>query len=695
MKNIICIPYSPCGGKFKNGKELRYALRGFAKHFKGDYEVVLVGPKKPEWYQGTWIEQTHGKLKTALKLAAEVYPDGFFWWYDDCVLIQDQTAEQLKVTPARKSWGRIWTKWGEGLEKIKVRLEKEGYTPWDYSKPHGPYWFDKGMIDESFNDWPNMAGKFPFESWILSKRDHPRRFGVEAQYYNEFRNAPSAEKIFVNWCDRGFTPELIAWLDQQFPNDDHKEISNMSFEEVSHSSSEEIGNMNNEESLKVEVHTIRFGDAWWVEFCGVTLDAWCSKHSHRLRIWTEEDINPEYPSAKFCEVDMLKEFLSGTSEWMLYVDADVYVSDDAPRLFDIPSGGGFLIHNDNVCKLNKNWGAWCRNRWGSKADICAEWKYKNAGVWACDRKAAEKMLAVIEKPYYERVQEQHHWNWWMCLAHSQGMVVHDLPEEWNSFTWRKEKAAFHHIAGKSKYRKVQALREAGLIPKDENQNQNQNQNVTMEQEQKYQFNKTFNFEPYRFALQGPIYHPMDEYHIHLLHSACNLNAGQPTGSKVAVEIGSFNGASTSALIEAVNKGWLHHLHIVELKPNATLRKVLSMCIYPERVTLHTRPYWETEIGYADIVFIDGDHRWPAVGDTLRALTWESAVICMHDTGPCPTFNCWGSVMAGNMLKQVESRVYFEECKARDNMVTERGFLVSAPKGTDLSSIILNTCELVG
>jgi 2-polyprenyl-3-methyl-5-hydroxy-6-metoxy-1,4-benzoquinol methylase len=246
MKNIICIPYSPCGGKFKNGKELRYVLRGFAKHFKGDYEVVLVGPKKPEWYKGTWLEQTHGKLKTALKLAADTYPDGFFWWYDDCVLIQDQTAEQLKITPARQSWGRIWTNWGASLEKIKVRLEKEGYTPWDYSKPHGPYWFNKGMIDEAFNDWPNMAGKFPFESWILSKRDYPRRFGVEAQYYNDFRSVPSAEKIFVNWCDRGFTPELISWLDQQFPNDNHREISNMSFEEVSQAGSEEIGNMDND-----------------------------------------------------------------------------------------------------------------------------------------------------------------------------------------------------------------------------------------------------------------------------------------------------------------------------------------------------------------------------------------------------------------------------------------------------------------
>lgn len=658
MKNIICIPYSPCGGKFKNGKELRYALRGFAKHFKGDYEVVLVGPKKPEWYQGTWLEQTQGKLKSALKLAADTYPDGFFWWYDDCVLIQDQTAEQLKVTPARKSWGRIWTKWGEGLEKIKVRLEKEGYTPWDYSKPHGPYWFDKGMIDESFNDWPNMAGKFPFESWILSKRDHPRRFGVEAQYYNDFRNTPSAEKIFVNWCDRGFTPELISWLDQQFPNDNHKEISSMSFEEVSQADSEGIGNMNSEESPKIEVHTIRFGDAWWVKFCGDTLDTWCSKHSHILRIWKEEDIDPEYPSAKFCEVDMLKEFLSGTSEWMLYVDADVYVSDDAPRLFDIPSGGGFLIHNDNVCKLNKNWGAWCRNRWGSKADICAEWKYKNAGVWACDRKAAEKMLAVIEKPYYERVQEQHHWNWWMCLAHSQGMVVHDLPEEWNSFTWRKEKAAFHHIAGKSKYRKVQDLRQAGFIP--------------MEQKQYTDMTPTFDLQKYPLAQSE--WMQMDDRHTYMLYDAAVSNW---EGSRTAVEIGSWKGRTTCALIEALNNGKLDHLHVIELSPTSELRRVLALANDPSKVTLHTTPSWDlTVIPSADFVFIDGDHRWPAIADTLRALAWGAKVICMHDTQAFPRVpDCWGSWNAAKLLRQHPEWECAEDAIDRNGEKTFRGFAV--------------------
>lgn len=835
MKTPIVIPLHHSGGKLKDNTELRYALRSLARHFKDLSEIAVVCHTPPPWLTGVKHIFSSQGLKTALKDAANAYPDGFFWWYDDLTLLQDITGEDMKVTPAMNRWMAANTGWARSLEKIRERLVREGRPAYDYSRPHGPYWFDKGMVDEGFKDWPGMKSKFPWESWILSKRDWPRRFGAVKQYYGAFNGPPSDKPAYLNYNDVGNTPELRAWLESRFPepcryesvppswffihvpktggssllaaqpgmhkepslqhkawrdpetqtawenagsppvlavvrhpvdravsiyhyfrtrNDyQPKEKKHVALGDMCRSMSlsdfwekaditkmaEHIQHLRTQHSFiegaadlrilrfeslqagykeafgenaaplphlnsaprgddtdlspaaiarirqiyavdfqryypKVEVHTIRFGKVWWVDFCGVTLDAWTEKHGHTLRIWRKEDINPAYPAEKFCEVDMLREFLKGDSDWLFYVDADVYVSEDAPSLFNVPEEGGFLIHNDNIVSLNRNWDKWCRSRWGAAADVCKGWRYKNAGVWACDRKAAEQMLAVIEEPYHAKVQEQHHWNWWICLAHSKGMKVHDLPVEWNSFTWRKEKAAFHHIAGKNKARKVNDLRNAGLIP----------------MEQKNEYTKAFDFEPYRFTLAGPSYAPMDEMHIQMLHLACNLNAGRPAGKKVAVEIGSFNGASTSALIEAVNKGWLSHLHIVEVKPNATLRRTMSMCRYPERLTLHAKPYWETGIGYADIVFIDGDHKWPAVGDTLRALTWGSAVICMHDTNPS-IFNCWGSVMAGNMLKEMKDRTYFEDYATRDDMVTHRGFLISAPQGTDLSLFTRSLC----
>ena len=187
---------------------------------QGEYEIAIVGPKLPSWVQGvTHIKQTSGRLKTALCMAAEAYPSGFSWWYDDCVLIKDQTIEQIKLAPAKENRKAAGTSWMGSLLKVRDRLAREGFVDRDYSTPHGPYFFDKGMIDESFLDWPGMSGKFPFETWILSKRNAPwQSSNVVAQYYGAFRAAPTNDRIFVNWCDAGMTPELISWLESQFPN---------------------------------------------------------------------------------------------------------------------------------------------------------------------------------------------------------------------------------------------------------------------------------------------------------------------------------------------------------------------------------------------------------------------------------------------------------------------------------------------
>jgi hypothetical protein len=226
MKHTIVIPYSPCFGKYKNGTELRFCLRGLEKHLRGDFEVAIVGPKIPSWLQNvTHIKQTEGRLKTALRMAAEIYPNGFSWWYDDCVLIKDQTIEEIKLTPAKETRRPPQTVWTKNLLHVRDRLVNEGFSDRDYSTPHGPYFFNKSMIDESFEDWPKMKGKFPFETWILNKRNAPWQVSdVVAQYYGSFLASPNKNKVFVNWCDNGLTPELMGWLYSEFPEQSKFEI---------------------------------------------------------------------------------------------------------------------------------------------------------------------------------------------------------------------------------------------------------------------------------------------------------------------------------------------------------------------------------------------------------------------------------------------------------------------------------------
>jgi hypothetical protein len=658
----VIIPLHHGGGKLGDDTELKFALRSIERHFKHPFRIVIVGRKLPDWLVGVEHLACEKGLKTALRVAADAFPEGFMWWYDDCTLLQDISLADAMFTPAMKHWCSARTAWAKKLEEIRQRLVKEKIKVWDYSRPHGPYCFDKGMIDEAFADWPGMAGKFPFETWILCKRDWPRSFGKVKQYYGPFRNPPAESAVYLNYNDAGNTQELRSWLAQRFPEPSR-------FERVA------------DKSIKVAVHTIRFGSAWWVRFCSVTLDAWVRKHGHDLRIWKEDDIPKDYPSAKFCEVDMLKEFLGGDADLLFYVDADVYVSDDAHALPVLRKDCGFLIRPDRPSKFSAKWPSWVFSKFGRVKQVdVRSWTYCNAGVWICDRASAEVLLSVIEKPYHEAVQEQHQWNWWLCLAKSKGMKLSWLDASWNAWPAERGKAFFYHLCGVKKLEKVRGLRAAGLIP----------EHVSPV----YEFSPAFDFDPYRFAHDDGRM-PMDEFHIHLLHEACKIDVGVHHLDKVAVEVGSYHGASTSALIEALNKGLIGHLHVVEIKPNDVLRRVLSMASDPSRVTLHTCPFWEISLDAVHLVFIDGDHKWPAVGDAMRALTLGASVIYMHDSQSYPSIpGTWGAKLAASMLKDCKDRHWFEDCVPRSGWMTHRGFFVSVPRSVCLDPLLEFECREV-
>lgn len=215
--NRIVIPLSSCGGALGNDTELRYALRSIEAYFTDPFEIVIVGSRLPGWLQNvTYLHCVNG-LKTALKVAADNYPEGFFWFYDDCCILKPTSAEEMRRTPqCDKFSDNSTTKWQSSLVEIKKRLTSEGYTPKDFSRPHGPYWFDKSMVDEAFNDWPEMSGKFPFETWILSKRGHIGDTSPVKHYYGKFNSPPSGHR-YVNYSDAGNTPALRNWLDERFP----------------------------------------------------------------------------------------------------------------------------------------------------------------------------------------------------------------------------------------------------------------------------------------------------------------------------------------------------------------------------------------------------------------------------------------------------------------------------------------------
>ena len=217
---VVVIPLHHGGGKLRTDHELRYTLRALSINFQAAFRVVIIGRKLPQWIQGVeFIKCPDKGLKHALVVAAREFPEGFFWNYDDCLMLRPTTPEEMMKTPSPKKWaGKSGTRWGQMLEEVRGRLIAEGLPAHDYSRPHGPYFFNKEMIDEAFADWPGMKGKFPFETWILNKRKWPRAHGAVKQYYGAFKTPPGDGHRYLNYNDAGNTLPLRDWLREKFPD---------------------------------------------------------------------------------------------------------------------------------------------------------------------------------------------------------------------------------------------------------------------------------------------------------------------------------------------------------------------------------------------------------------------------------------------------------------------------------------------
>ena len=200
--------------------------------------------------------------------------------------------------------------------------------------------------------------------------------------------------------------------------------------------------------MKVEVHTIRYGDHEWLRECASTLDSWIERHGYTLRIWTMEDIRPEYPCVKFCEIDMWRQFLDGDSDWCMYVDGDIYVRHDAPALDFLDKPGMYLLRAQR--RMNGRFPWWCR-RYGvpeERAERLRQfWWFRNMGWWVIDRQSADKLVRVITPPYYEATMEECQANYWLIEAKKEhGLRVSSPPRGWINFHWLKNPSWMWHLS---------------------------------------------------------------------------------------------------------------------------------------------------------------------------------------------------------------------------------------------------------
>lgn len=208
--------------------------------------------------------------------------------------------------------------------------------------------------------------------------------------------------------------------------------------------------------MKIQIHTIRYGNPDWMAPCVESLENWVERHGYDLVVWDDPEVWAAYPDPKYTEIDAIRHFLKGDADAMAYFDADVWLHPEAP---EIPVAEGLALHSCRLHRLHgPHWREWC-------GKPMPDWNYANAGVWTLDREAAKMLLAEALPPYrcLEGFLDQHDFNMWAASAMSKGMKVSELPPQWNTWGREFEPAWAYHLWGTEKLRDLDDLRRLGFL----------------------------------------------------------------------------------------------------------------------------------------------------------------------------------------------------------------------------------------
>lgn len=188
--------------------------------------------------------------------------------------------------------------------------------------------------------------------------------------------------------------------------------------------------------------------------------------------------------------------------------------------------------------------------------------------------------------------------------------------------------------------------------------------------------------PYSFdvpAYQGCYEYPpsaTDPRHVYMIHEVLMAWPFRRT-----LELGSFFGASSTAFIEAINRGHAMDATFCDVSVNDSLFDVLTHCTAPDRVHLTRQPSWQVLDSEEDwdFIFVDAAHDLDTVTlEVKRLLRRRPLCLMAHDTNATAAgfSKCEGAAY----LKQTFERDLGYLC-LEDNMVrfgekTERGLFLA-------------------
>ncbi len=165
---------------------------------------------------------------------------------------------------------------------------------------------------------------------------------------------------------------------------------------------------------------------------------------------------------------------------------------------------------------------------------------------------------------------------------------------------------------------------------------------------------------------------MDKRHIFMLHEVLRVG-----GFRSTLEIGCYNGASSTAFIEALNGNFIECATFCEVSVRPSLIKVLKGCNRPLSARLTTQPSWAVldTVEHYDFIFVDGGHDLDTVSVELKKLQRRRPLCVMgHDTAA--TVNgygyCEGALLLADWFRGDPDYFTIEDNEKRTNERTERG-----------------------
>lgn len=148
-----------------------------------------------------------------------------------------------------------------------------------------------------------------------------------------------------------------------------------------------------------------------------------------------------------------------------------------------------------------------------------------------------------------------------------------------------------------------------------------------------------------------------------------------------LEIGAYNGASTTAFVDAINRKPAMSAVICEIWPTESLLSVVRNAFAIYRPAIWEMPSWDalSKSNEFDFIFIDANHDLESVSKELVHLVHRKPLCVMaHDTSA--TESGYPRAEGAALLKQTfESMPEYhciEDCEDRDGEETKRGLFLA-------------------